>query len=81
MPERRHGYDAELLHERQHVRDAPVLASQARAVEPHDVDELHIHALAPVGGTPMKEPLWVPVTLTRVREFVAFPDQVLDVHA
>ena len=38
------GHDAELLHERQHVRDTPVLADQARAVEPHDVDELHVHA-------------------------------------
>jgi hypothetical protein len=37
-------HDAELLKERQYVRDAPVLANEAPTVEPDDVDELHFHA-------------------------------------
>src|SRR5690349_10664558 len=40
------GHDAELLHQRQHVRDTPVLTHQAGTVEPHDVDELHVHVRA-----------------------------------
>jgi hypothetical protein len=39
-------YDTGLLHERQHVRDAWVLADQAGVVEPHDVDELSFYARA-----------------------------------
>jgi hypothetical protein len=38
--------DAEPLHHRQHVDDSPMLGHEAVLVEPHDVDELHVDALA-----------------------------------
>src|SRR5262245_59224593 len=38
------GDDAELLHERGDVGEAPVLADTTSLVEPHDVDERHVHS-------------------------------------
>src|SRR5688500_8639223 len=38
--------DPELLHHRQRIEDTPVLAHEAVVAEAHDVDELHVDALA-----------------------------------
>ena len=73
------GHDAELLHERQHVGNAPVLADQAVTVEPHNVDELHVHALA--GRRHADELAFVRSGELHARHgLVSFRDQVLDGH-
>src|SRR5262245_1236747 len=74
------GYRTDLLHQRQHVRNTPVLTDLTSAVEPHDVNELHLHPvrcrrysheLALVRGH----------NLHPRHGLVSIRDEVLDLHA